>query len=181
MTVIGALRVGLGTWRRVVSSALVWGGMNLAIRHFTVIHPFLLADNRHYVFYLFRWFLIPYRWARYALTPIYLSCVWLWLWCLRHSTTLLWMLGFVVCTAVTLVPTPLVEPRYFLIPTIILRTQLDTIPPKTKSTKYHTQRGAEKLWLEWSWYTLINLATISLFLLRKFRWEGWEGWMRFMW
>jgi alpha-1,2-glucosyltransferase len=41
-----------------------------------------------------------------------------------HSSTLLWTLGFMVCTVITLVPSPLIEPRYFLVPTVILRIQL---------------------------------------------------------
>jgi hypothetical protein len=37
------------------------------------------------------------------------------------------------------------------------------------------------LWIEWAWYGVIHCATLGLFLVKKFRWEGWEGWMRFMW
>lgn len=37
----------------------------------TIIHPFTLADNRHYIFYIFRLLLNP-RWVRYAVTPLYL-------------------------------------------------------------------------------------------------------------
>lgn len=37
------------------------------------------------------------------------------------------------------------------------------------------------LWIEWAWYGAVQSATLGLFLVRKFRWEGWEGWMRFMW
>jgi hypothetical protein len=37
------------------------------------------------------------------------------------------------------------------------------------------------LWIEWAWYGAVHSATLGLFLVRKFRWEGWEGWMRFMW
>lgn len=43
------------------------------------------------------------------------------------------------------------------------------------------RRPSTSLWVEWAWYTVINVATVGLFLTRKFRWDGWEGWMRFMW
>lgn len=41
----------------------------------TVVHPFLLADNRHYHFYIFRRLLRPW-WVRYAVTPIYILTAW---------------------------------------------------------------------------------------------------------
>ena len=45
--------------------------------HFnTIIHPFTLADNRHYVFYVFR--LLRWRWwVRYAAIPVYVGSSWL--------------------------------------------------------------------------------------------------------
>lgn len=47
----------------------------LAIVHFnTIIHPFTLADNRHYMFYVFRYTILRAKWVRYALAPIYVLC-----------------------------------------------------------------------------------------------------------
>ena len=48
----------------------------LAIVHFnTIIHPFLLADNRHYTFYVFKILrLAPWTW--YAAVPVYAICAW---------------------------------------------------------------------------------------------------------
>lgn len=37
-----------------------------------IAHPFLLADNRHYAFYLWRRVINPHPAARYALAPAYL-------------------------------------------------------------------------------------------------------------
>ncbi|EMF08435.1 glycosyltransferase family 59 protein [Sphaerulina musiva SO2202] len=48
----------------------------LAIIHFnTIIHPFMLADNRHYVFYIFKRLLRP-SWIRYLAAPIYIFTAW---------------------------------------------------------------------------------------------------------
>lgn len=48
----------------------------LGIIHFnTIIHPFTLADNRHYMFYVFR-ILLRYKWIKYAVAPVYLICGW---------------------------------------------------------------------------------------------------------
>lgn len=41
----------------------------------TTVHPFLLADNRHYYFYIFRLLLRPW-WIRYAVTPLYVFSAW---------------------------------------------------------------------------------------------------------
>lgn len=47
----------------------------LVVRLNTIVHPFTLADNRHYPFYVFRLLLRPW-WMRHAVTPIYLLCGW---------------------------------------------------------------------------------------------------------
>ncbi|KAI3397358.1 hypothetical protein diail_10808 [Diaporthe ilicicola] len=47
----------------------------LAIVHFnTIIHPFTLADNRHYMFYVFRYSILRGKSVRYALVPAYVLC-----------------------------------------------------------------------------------------------------------
>lgn len=53
------------------------GLLATCIVHFnTVIHKFLLADNRHYTFYVFK--AIRTRpWTFYAAVPVYLLCAWL--------------------------------------------------------------------------------------------------------
>ncbi|KAI0860040.1 DIE2/ALG10 family-domain-containing protein [Xylaria cubensis] len=49
----------------------------LIVRFNTIIHPFTLADNRHYVFYVFRYSILRAWWIRYALAPVYVVCAWL--------------------------------------------------------------------------------------------------------
>ena len=49
--------------------------MILAVHYNTIVHPFILADNRHYVFYVFR--LLLRNWfIKYAAVPIYFLCAW---------------------------------------------------------------------------------------------------------
>ena len=49
----------------------------LGIVHYnTVVHKFLLADNRHYAFYVFK-ILRSATWTWYALVPVYAVCAWL--------------------------------------------------------------------------------------------------------
>ncbi|KAK6579864.1 hypothetical protein PZA11_007572 [Diplocarpon coronariae] len=47
----------------------------LFIVHFnTIIHPFTLADNRHYMFYVFRYTILRHPLIRYLAAPVYLIC-----------------------------------------------------------------------------------------------------------
>lgn len=48
----------------------------LGIVHYnTIVHPFTLADNRHYMFYVFR--ILRYHWVmKYLAVPIYCFCAW---------------------------------------------------------------------------------------------------------
>ena len=46
------------------------------IRVNTIVHPFTLADNRHYVFYIFRWLILRNFWIRYLWAPGYVICGW---------------------------------------------------------------------------------------------------------
>lgn len=48
----------------------------IAVRFNTIVHPFTLADNRHYVFYVFR-IMRANWWIRYAAAPAYIACAWL--------------------------------------------------------------------------------------------------------
>ena len=77
--------------------------------------------------------------------------------------TLLQSLLLPIFVTPTLLPTPLVEPRYFVVPYFLLRSQVDDVP----------------IWglvLEGSWYMLINGVTMAVFLYYRR-----EGVGRFMW
>ncbi|KAH7031678.1 DIE2/ALG10 family-domain-containing protein [Microdochium trichocladiopsis] len=53
-------------------------GVAAGVVHFsTIIHPFTLADNRHYMFYVFRYSILRAWWVRFALVPVYVACAWL--------------------------------------------------------------------------------------------------------
>ncbi|CAL5869684.1 uncharacterized protein PFLUO_LOCUS3914 [Penicillium psychrofluorescens] len=60
----------------VVAILLVIPAM-LAVVHFnTIVHPFTLADNRHYVFYVFRLLLNYHPGVKYAAVVVYFLCAW---------------------------------------------------------------------------------------------------------
>ncbi|EXJ80997.1 hypothetical protein A1O3_07285 [Capronia epimyces CBS 606.96] len=116
----------------------------------TVIHPFTLADNRHYTFYIFRilrqhWFL------KYAAVPVYYICACLVIGALGGATReprpvppqksqirllyghdtvrVSWILVWLAATSLSLVTAPLVEPRYFLLPWLTWRLAVPESTP----------------------------------------------------
>ncbi|PYH87337.1 alpha-1,2 glucosyltransferase alg10 [Aspergillus ellipticus CBS 707.79] len=59
-------------------TALVIIPIMLAVVHFnTIVHPFTLADNRHYVFYVFRILLRIHPAIKYAAVVVYFLCAWM--------------------------------------------------------------------------------------------------------
>ncbi|KAJ8986259.1 hypothetical protein NQ317_009968 [Molorchus minor] len=47
--------------------------LGLVIVHFnTLVHPYLLADNRHYFFYIWNRFYGKYQFVRYVMVPVYI-------------------------------------------------------------------------------------------------------------
>ncbi|MCJ1434610.1 glucosyltransferase [Xylographa pallens] len=51
------------------------GAMLIVVHYNTIVHPFTLADNRHYPFYVFR-LLLRHPSIKYMVTPIYYVCAW---------------------------------------------------------------------------------------------------------
>ncbi len=61
----------------VVATVAALATATAVVRFNTIIHPFTLADNRHYMFYVFRYSILRAWWVRYALAPVYVLCGWL--------------------------------------------------------------------------------------------------------
>ncbi|GAA5944807.1 hypothetical protein JCM3775_007314 [Rhodotorula graminis] len=121
-----AARTMCGTARRVVVTVAVLGSLCWSIKRYTIAHPFLLADNRHYAFYLWRRVINVHPLARYALAPGYLvAATLLWQGFARARTlTLSSFILLLGATVAVLLPTPLLEPRYFLVPMLVARLYL---------------------------------------------------------
>jgi len=153
------------------SSLAVLMGLGLsfvAVHFFSIAHPYLLADNRHYTFYIWRK-VIQVNWMmKYMLIPLY---VYSWLSIINilgKSQTRIWVLSFVLSVALVLVPAPLVEFRYYTIPFVILVLHSPAI-------------GNGKLLAMGSLYAAVDLSTLVMFLFRPFHWEHESGTQRFMW
>ena len=136
-------------------------------------HPFLISDNRHFVFYIWRRTIKRHYLAKYLAVPIYYVCGWLVLTTLSYSQSVLFVLGFVVSTALTIVPSPLLEFRYFVLPYLFWRLHLS--PAIVDNARW---RGI----LEYLGYETINLITLWIFMSKPFVWDSEPGIIqRFIW
>ncbi|KAF1921971.1 DIE2/ALG10 family-domain-containing protein [Ampelomyces quisqualis] len=178
-----------------------------AVHWNTIIHPYTLADNRHYVFYVFRIFR-QHPAIKYLAIPVYYTCAWLvtnaigvqsndqpalkeqrknghptsaetrYLPC-QVSFLTIWL----VTTTLSVVTAPLVEPRYFILPWIIWRLNVQTAPASlsrqrpSNGNRYDVRLGLETLWL-----LAINITIAHTFLYRGFTWPDEPGKVqRFLW
>ena len=136
------------------------------INNFTIVHPFLLADNRHYTFYIFRR-LLNTKYSTYLAVPVYhfvtYNCV-ATLYRAGHQFGLspILILGFITATILTITPSPLFEPRYYIVPLLIFRL---FIAPST---------GYANL-LEFIWLNIINAITSLVFFNYTFTWWSEPG------
>jgi len=130
-------------------------------------HPFLLADNRHATFYLWRHVLSrPAR--RWALAPLYALLGPLLVDRIARAHGGLRALALGVATALVLVPAPLLEPRYLNLPVLLARL---LSPPLAGPREWAPPLAA---------FALINGASIGVFLGRPYVWG--DGTLaRFMW
>ncbi|KAJ1819287.1 glucosyltransferase [Coemansia sp. RSA 2598] len=144
--------------------------MGLCIKNYTVEHPFLLSDNRHYPFYIWKNVFRRHWLARYLAIPLYIYAASAIRHVLSRQTLVLWQLALFVCTAAVLVPSPLLEFRYFTVPYYFVRLHAR----QPSSTRYAVA--------EIAWFAAINAATLWVFLYRPFTWQSEPGQLqRFMW
>lgn len=124
--VVAAPRRLKGTASSVLTQPLAWAvlvaGLAGLATQGIMVHPYLLADNRHYTFYIWRRLLSP---GRYALVPAYAYSAWTIgdLLCEAGRPTL-WTLALLTCTAVVLVPAWLLEFRYAVLLTTCVNQTL---------------------------------------------------------
>lgn len=76
-------------------------------------------------------------------------------------------LAFLAAWSLSLVPAPLIEPRYYIVPFIVFRLYL--------------RPSQRRIALELAAYLAVNAVTLYLFVAKPFRWPTEAGWQRFMW
>lgn len=163
---------------------------------FRYVHPYLLSDNRHYVFYIWRriWSNESYPELRTWPIPIYIFTL-VSMWhsvefvpqpgvtapcsprkkrtassvSLRATQHLLAKLLFTVLIIVTIVPQQLLELRYFIVPYLLWRINL-----KKPSTRW-------TIFLELAWALLINSLTLYIYAKKTIKYSDAEPHSRLIW
>lgn len=143
----------------VISLFLIW--------KFTYVHKYLLADNRHYTFYVWRKVFQRHELVKYLLVPFYIFAGWSFADTLK-SKSIFWILMYFVCLLAVTVPQKLLEFRYFILPFLIYRLNIPYL-------------SLYRQLLELAFYILVNAVTFYLFLNRTFQWENSDEVQRFMW
>lgn len=139
-----------------------------SVHFFSVAHPYLLADNRHYPFYLWRKVIMAHWSIRYLLVPVYMYSWLSIIHMLGKVRSKLWILAYLLATAAVLVPAPLIEFRYYTIPFYFL--------------VLHCNIRDDQQWLFTGMlYVGVNIFTMMMFLFRPFHWDHEPGIQRFIW
>ncbi|XP_057778912.1 dol-P-Glc:Glc(2)Man(9)GlcNAc(2)-PP-Dol alpha-1,2-glucosyltransferase isoform X2 [Salvia miltiorrhiza] len=140
----------------------------LSVKFFSIAHPYLLADNRHYPFYLWRK-VINYHWStKYLMLPFYVYSWFSIVSNLAKNQKKLWVLIYVLACTATLIPTPLIEFRYYTIPFFFMVLHTDIVDNMS--------------WLLLGFlYLSVNCFTMYMFLFRPFSWAHEAGTQRFIW
>ncbi|PSR98278.1 Dol-P-Glc:Glc(2)Man(9)GlcNAc(2)-PP-Dol alpha-1,2-glucosyltransferase [Actinidia chinensis var. chinensis] len=140
----------------------------LSVHFFSIAHPYLLADNRHYTFYLWRK-VINVHWSmKYLLVPLYVYSWFSIFSILAKARKKIWVLAYFLACAAVLIPAPLIEFRYYTIPFFFL--------------VLHTHVDDHRSWLLMGIiYIVINIFTMFMFLFRPFYWSHEPGIQRFIW
>lgn len=134
----------------------------------TVAHPYLLADNRHYPFYLWQRLFQTNHVIRFLLVPCYVV-VWFFIFCnIPEKLSPNYGLALFICAVVQLVPQLLLEFRYFIPIYLFARV----VMPKPTWLE---------LILEFILNFTINAVTFQLFMYKPFYWSNSTDVQRFMW
>lgn len=160
-------------------------GIIIVVRFFTIIHPFLLADNRHLTFYLFKKLIGRGKFFKYCvMPPIYHFTTFTYYEVLRPSimqfhpilpieikdsidlpiqlTHISWT-ALIICTFMTVVPSPLFEPRYYILPFLFWRLFITMPPEPFWGDAVGVLTSIRRQIAELLWFLLINLVCWIIF------------------
>lgn len=161
----GYLKDIFRSWPRFLINVLWLAVICFIVDKFTIVHPFLLADNRHYTFYIMRKIINRGPMWKYSLVPIYHFSFYTIYHCFDQSRVI--FLAWLVCTTASIVPSPLFEPRYYIIPYLTFRLGCKC-------------RG-HRLLSEWVWLALWTVGLYYVMLHFEFEWANLPEKQRVIW
>lgn len=161
--------------------------LSMMVYNFTIVHPFVLADNRHYTFYIVHRFITRTENSRMQLVPIYhFSCYVIYKMFkqneVKHLTSKVVYHAFLACTLISVCLSPLFEPRYYILPVIFYRLLTSTSDrPFLGLPLLRKYNVGIRLVLEvfWSWFW--TQAIYIIFLQFTFEWDDLPDLQRIIW
>ncbi|CAG9322798.1 unnamed protein product [Blepharisma stoltei] len=121
--------------------------ISLGVTYFTYEHPFIIADNTHYTFYIWKNILKPYLY----IFPILFEISFIYLF-FRAENSLRYFI-WIFCSCVVLIPAPLLELRYFIIPIVTFLMQTKTKFSKIRILALYA----------------INIVTLGIFVFKPYK------------
>ncbi|CAG0889534.1 unnamed protein product [Darwinula stevensoni] len=136
----------------------------LALKFNSHVHPYLLADNRHLSFYLWRRIFEPWN---IFLAPLYVFFVFALHFLICHES-FFFQITFYACSILTVVPQKLFEFRYFVLPFYFLRL--------------HLRRGSWiTVLLELLGFLVVDMLWLFLYVTKSFDWADETYPQRIIW
>ncbi|KAJ8941256.1 hypothetical protein NQ314_010454 [Rhamnusium bicolor] len=136
----------------------------------TLVHPYMLADNRHYLFYVWNRFYEKYALFRYCMVPIYVFAWYVIIKMMYDRNDVSFIVLYLPCIFAILISQKLIDVRYYFIPYIIFRLRVRN----TTSTVFNVI-------LEFVTFCVINAITLNLFFTKTIMWDDNEVPQRLMW
>lgn len=133
----------------------------------TIVHPYMLADNRHYLFYVWNKFYGRFWWFKFVMAPIYLVAIII----LHHSISSRsagFKLIYALCTIISIALQQLIEVRYFIIPFLLARLSITSVKFKL-------------IILELIMNLTINAIVFYLFATKEIYWKDYDYVQRLIW
>lgn len=155
-------------FRNKLLSVLIAGVFLFAVHYNTEVHPYILADNRHYTFYIWNRWYGKYDYAKYATVPLYVFLLFSLYDNLKDQNCISFLLPYSMSLFLALALQRLVEIRYFLIPYIILRLRF-------------VRPSLETVLLEFVWYVILNVITFYIFFTKEIVWSDFSEFQRIIW
>lgn len=127
----------------------------------TIAHPYLLADNRHYMFYAWRLLFGPGKpvFFRYLPVPVYAYGLYF-VDSKLSASSIVYKLAFWMVTPLVLCLQFLLEPRYFVVPYLMYRLHSNIIQMNSSTIK--------SALIEFTAYQICNFVIMWIFLCRPF-------------
>lgn len=136
----------------------------------TIVHPYMLADNRHYTFYIWNRFYGKYPSFRFTIIPVYIFALYVICKTMADRSDISVLFVYVPVVIGLLLPQKLIDVRYYFVPYIIFRLHV-------KNNSY----TVFNIILECVTYIILNVITFNIFFTKEFYWSDYEEAQRLIW